>query len=70
MSAPAKEDRSYNWQVTHNPGGHVILDLGDDLTDLAAQVGVTPITVTIGEALIKIGTKFLQSRVEDDEEDW
>jgi hypothetical protein len=63
------EDRTYNWRVTSRGKGQVTLDYGDELSELAEQVGDTLVTHTIGNALIKIGTHLLNSRVVSDDDD-
>lgn len=58
----------YDWRLVKR-GDAVTLDLSSKYQDFEGPM-LTLLTRTIGEALIKVGTMFLQSRIEgDDEED-
>ena len=63
---PAVDD--WSWRVVKNADGSVTLELGDEYSDLSGSQ-LTALTQAIGRGLVKLGMRFVESRVEDDEEE-
>jgi hypothetical protein len=63
------------WQITKREGSNAAdVTLGSQFADLDGPE-LTYVMRTVGEALIKIGTQFLRSRIDgdgydDEEEEW
>ena len=58
---------AYDWRLVKQ-GVSVTLELGDKFADLEGPE-LTYLTRVIGKALINVGTRFLESHVEDDDYD-